>query len=79
MTPFTRVVRGVWKPEANEIMNASVTTKLCFLVGLALVVIDAKFSDLVKFLLLFENIANRECIKNNKRIIMTMLFLFNTY
>jgi len=47
MTPFTRVVRGVWKPEANEIMNASVTTKLCFLVGLALVVIDAKFSDLV--------------------------------
>ena len=60
MTPFTRVVRGVWKPEANEIMNASVTTKLCFLVGLALVVIDAKFSDLVKFLLLFEHIANGE-------------------
>ena len=53
MTPFTRVVRGVWKPEANEIMNASVTTKLCFLVGLALVVIDTKFSDLVKFLTLF--------------------------
>jgi len=47
MTPFTRVVRGEWKPEGNEIMNASVTTKLCFLVGLALIVIDKKFLDLV--------------------------------
>ena len=52
MTPFTRVVRGEWKPEANEIMNASVTTKLCFLVGLALIVIDKKFLDLVCNLIL---------------------------
>ena len=47
MTPFTRVVRGVWTPDENEIIKASVTSKLCFLVGLALVMIDAKFSDLV--------------------------------
>ena len=76
MTPFTRVVRGVWKPEANEIMNASVTTKLCFLVGLALVVIDAKFSDLVKFILLLKYIANGECYKH---ISMIMLSLFNNH
>lgn len=47
MTPFTRVVRGVWTPDENEIIKASVTSKLCFLVGLAFVMIDAKFSDLV--------------------------------
>ena len=75
MTPFTRVVRGVWKPEANEIMNASVTTKLCFLVGLALVVIDAKFSDLVKFISLLKYIANGDY----KHISMIMLSLFNNH
>ena len=47
MTPFARVVRGVWKPDENELMKASVTTKLCFLVGLALILIDAKLSDVV--------------------------------
>ena len=50
MTPFTRVVRGVWTPDENEIIKASVTSKLCFLVGLAFVMIDAKFSDLVSHL-----------------------------
>ena len=47
MTPFTRVVRGVWTPDENEIIKASVTSKLCFLVSLGLVMIDARFSDLV--------------------------------
>ena len=76
MTPFTRVVRGVWKPEANEIMNASVTTKLCFLVGLALVVINTKFSDLVKFFTFFiENCFE----KNNKPIIIIKLFLLHIH
>lgn len=47
MTPVTRVVRGVWKPAANELMKPSVTTKMCFLVAFALLLLDAKFSDLV--------------------------------
>jgi len=47
MTPVTRVVRGVWKPAANELMKPSLTTKLCFLVGLALLVLDPKLGDLV--------------------------------
>jgi hypothetical protein len=47
MTPVTRVVRGVWKPAANELMKPSLTTKMCFLVGLALLLLDAKMGELV--------------------------------
>lgn len=47
MTPMTRLVRGVWKPASHELMKPSVTTKLCFLVGLALLVLDANLADLV--------------------------------
>jgi len=50
MTPMTRLVRGVWKPAANELMKPSLTTKMCFLVGLALLVLDAKLGDLVSLL-----------------------------
>ena len=49
MTPFTRLVRGEWKPAANEILKPSVTTKMCFIVGLALFVLDPKLADLVKY------------------------------
>ena len=48
MTPMTRLVRGVWKPASHELMKPSVTTKLCFLVGLALLVLDANLADLVR-------------------------------
>ena len=51
MTPITRVVRGEWKPAANEILKPSVTTKMCFIVGLALCVLDAQIADLVRILL----------------------------
>jgi len=47
MTPITRVVRGEWKPAANEIFKPSVTTKMCFIVGLALCVLDDKINDLI--------------------------------
>ena len=47
MTPITRVVRGDWKPAANEILKPSVTTKMCFIVALALCVLDAAIADLV--------------------------------
>ena len=50
MTPFTRVVRGEWKPAANEILKPSVTTKMCFIVGLALFVLDPKLADIVSYL-----------------------------
>jgi len=47
MTPITRVVRGEWKPAANEILKPSVTTKMCFIVGLALFVLDPKLADII--------------------------------
>ena len=48
MTPITRVVRGDWKPAANEILKPSVTTKMCFIVALALSVLDTTIADLVR-------------------------------
>ena len=51
MTPITRVVRGEWKPAANEILKPSVTTKMCFIVALALCVLDAAIADLVRIVL----------------------------
>ena len=50
MTPITRVVRGVWKPAANELMKPSVTTKMCFLAAFAFLLLDAKLFDLVSSL-----------------------------
>jgi len=47
MTPMTRLVRGVWNPAGHEIMKPSTTTKLCFLVALALLTLDSKFADLI--------------------------------
>ena len=29
MTPVSRLIRGIWKPEATELLKPSVTTKEC--------------------------------------------------
>lgn len=47
MTPLTRIIRGVWKPAANELMRPSVTTKMCFLVAIAFLLLDANLAEMV--------------------------------
>ena len=55
MTPLTRVVRGVWKTASNELMKPSVTTKMCFLVAIVLLVLDASLADMVSYLHFINN------------------------